>query len=715
MFNEITKEIDWAEAKLVLQTGKIARHADGAVLVSWGQTQVLCTVSSSKTLKADCDFFPLSVNYREMSFAAGKIPGGFNKREGRPSDKEILTSRIIDRAIRPLFDEHFLNETQIVCTVLSYDPERSCDVVAMVGACAAVAISGLPLTDLLGFAKIGFAGGKFILNPSNKELESSQLDLVVAATSSSLMMVEAQSNELSYEQLLKAIEFGQKQISPVIEMISDFSKSVAKPLAKITVPNFDTAPLDQIAQQYQEQIRVALKSLTKNERGISLDAVFSQLSAQVCEKHGDKYTEHLIHSAFSRVQTALLRRQILEDRQRVDGRKLDEIRPIHSQVGLLHKTHGSALFTRGQTQSLAVTTLGGSYDEQTVETLDKEIKEHFTLQYIFPPYCVNEAKPFKPGGRREIGHGKLAQKAIIPVLPSKEEFAYTIRNVAEVTESDGSSSMATVCSTILSLMDAGVPIKEKVAGIAMGLIKKDEQFCILSDIMEVEDYLGDMDFKVAGTKNGITALQMDIKINGITADIVKTALLQAKKGVDYILSQMEKTLSKPRGNLNANAPLIKQIKISKDKIKEVIGPQGKIIKEICEQTSVKIDIAEDGTVKIFGNDAKQVQIAIDKIISLGSEPEIGRIYPAEVIKIIDIGVIIKFFGTKESLIHISDIFISKGQDLNSHFKIGDSLEVKFTGYDSKKRHRVTLRINGTKASEPEEEEMAVVSERKYFN
>jgi polyribonucleotide nucleotidyltransferase len=717
MFNEIIKSIDWAGDKLVLKTGKIARQADGAVLAELGKTQVLCVVSGNPKIKKDADFFALSVHYREMTFSAGKIPGGFFKREGKASEKEVLTSRLIDRAIRPLFPENFLNETQIICTVLSHDTNHSSDIVAMIGAYAAVAISGLPLLDLIAASRVGFIDEKFVLNPSMEQLKKSRLDLVMAATSSSVMMVESESQELSYDLMLEAIEFGHKSLQPVIQLIKELQNETAK--QKWLVEPQDLKDIEEyITKNFDKQTQEALELVGKHSKEEALLQIHAQILDNLKEQHSENLiSENLIYLAFENVKARILRNWILDLGKRIDGRKLDEIRSINCEVSLLAKTHGSALFTRGETQALAVTTLGSSHDEQMVETLDKETKEHFMLHYIFPPYSVNETSPFRAPGRREIGHGKLAWRAINPVMPSKESFPYTVRSVSEITESNGSSSMATVCGVVLSMLDAGVPLKTPVAGIAMGLIKEGDKFAILSDIIAAEDYLGDMDFKVAGTKDGVTALQMDIKIHGITANIMKVALTQAQKGVSHILSIMNSTLAAPRSEINQYAPLIKTIKIAKDKIKDVIGPGGKMIKEICEVTGAKIDISDDGTVKVFGVGSTSVQAAVDKILSLGAEPEMGTIYDAQVIKILEIGIIIKFFGNKESLIHVNDIFISKGQDINSYFKIGDSLPIKFIGYDSKKRYRVTMKV-GSSSSDNADQEKAnyqVVSEKKYFS
>ena len=709
MFNEITKEIKWGEETLVLSTGKIARQASGSVMISLGKTQVLCTVCVAPTVNPEIDFFPLSVHYREMSYAAGKIPGGFVKREGKPSEREVLVSRFIDRAIRPLFSQNFYHETQIICTVLSYDPANSCDIVSMIGAYAAVAISGVQLLDIPGSAKVGMIKNQFVLNPSSDQLANSELDLIVSATSSSVMMVEAQGSQISYDKMLEAIEFGHQHIKPVIELIKDFQLAVGKNY--LMVENLPVSDLEQnIITQFHSSVEQALGLVGKQQQ----EGAIAQILRDMIKQFPDQ-AQYPLSLILKKIKAKILRQWILEQHKRIDGRKIDEIRPISCEVSLLAKTHGSSLFTRGETQALAVTTLGGASDEQIVDNLEQETRERFILHYIFPPYAVNETSSMKAPGRREIGHGKLAWRAIYPLLPSKFTFPYTIRTVAEICESNGSSSMATVCAGALSMLDAGVPLKAPVAGIAMGLIKQDDKFVILSDIIAEEDYLGDMDFKVAGTQTGITALQMDIKIAGIDMQIMKQALLQAQSGIEHILSIMNNVLAAPSDEARPNAPVIHIIKIAKEKIKEIIGPGGKIIKEICESTHSKIDIADDGSVKIFAASQEFIDMAVERITAIGLEPEIGKIYDAKVVKIIDIGVIVKFFAHKESLIHVNDILISKGQDIHSYFKIGDSIAVKFIGYDSKKRHRVTMRIEGVKPEQDDVESVEVVSEKKYFS
>jgi polyribonucleotide nucleotidyltransferase len=709
MFNEIIKEIHWSGERLAFKTGKIARQADASVVVEFGQTQVLCAVSTDRKTKENIDFFPLSVHYREMAYAVGRIPGGFVKSEGKPSDREALVARLIDRAIRPLFPAGFFHEVQIICTVLSSDSNCGADITAMLGAYAALAISGLPLMDELAAVRVGLIGDKFVLNHAlNKQ--GSSLDLIVAGTSSSIMMVESESDQLPFELLLEAIKFGHDAISPVLDLIKELKLAAGK--APWTLESKNIAEIESlVSQNFGPKIRHAFSIDDKKSQQQELDRIY----AEICKTLEESHDPRSLYLAFKNSSAKVLRSLALEGK-RVDGRKLEQIRQISCEVGLLARPHGSALFTRGETQVLAAITLGGSEDEQVVEFLDQDIREHFLLQYIFPSYSVNETAPPKASSRREIGHSKLALRAIKTVLPSKASFPYTIRSVAEVTSCDGSTSMAAICGSILALMDAGVPITNPVAGIAMGLVKNESSYVILSDIMAAEDFLGDMDLKVAGTKKGITALQMDIKIKGITLEIIGQALQQAHQGILSILSDMHEVISAPKASLSKYAPVIKNIKIKKEKIKELIGPGGKIIKEICETTNTKINISENGDVKISGIGSEAVDMAVEKILSIGIEPEIGVIYEAMVTKIIEIGVIVKFFDNKESLIHINDIFITKGQDLNSYFKLGDKLQVRFTGYDNKKRCRVTMRIEGSeKIKEDKEPEPELISEIKHFN
>jgi len=736
MFKEIIKEIDYCGDKLILKTGKIARQANGSVLAQLGKTQVLSVVSINPEPKPDITFLPLSVHYREMAFAGGKIPGGFTKREGKPSDKEVLTSRLIDRSIRPLFSDGYFNEIQIISTVLSYDPDHSPDVVALISAFAALATSGLDLGDILGAARVGLIDDEFILNPSAEQRQTSKLDLVLSATNSSITMVESESDELSNEVILKAIEFGHKSIISVINLIKELQEAATKDKIAMNYASVSHVEAD-IKEAFFDKIKEALKNSTKQDR----DGASKKVYAEVIEALSEKHSTNFIYLAYENVKAEIVRSLILNDK-RLDGRNSEEIRRIECEVGLLHKTHGSALFTRGETQALAVTTLGSSQDEQWVENLDSDTKEHFLLHYIFPPYSVNETSFPKAAGRREIGHGRLAWKAINPVLPAKDSFPYTIRSVSEITSCNGSSSMATICGVSLSLMDAGVPLKSPVAGIAMGLVKEEKEFKILSDIMADEDFLGDMDFKVAGTKDGITALQMDIKIKGIDEGLMEQALKQARKGINHILSIMNKAISEHREDVSPYAPTIKMIKILKDKIKDVLGAGGKVIKEICETTGAKIKVFEDGNVEVAGPTLAAAQKAIDWVLALGTEPEIGSVYDAEIIKLLEIGAIVKFSGNKESLLHVNDLPTSVKEKFNQIFFIGNKVQVKFIGYDSKKRYKINFkqdesvepvkndehknneRNNGERDNErkarPErkknnEESNQVVSQRKYFN
>jgi len=731
MFKEITKEIDYCGDKLILKIGKIARQANGSVLAQLGKTQVLSVVSINPEPKPDITFLPLSVHYREMAFAGGKIPGGFTKREGKPSDKEILTSRLIDRSIRPLFSDGYFNEIQVISTVLSYDPDHSPDIVALISAFAALATSGLDLGEVLGAARVGLIDDEFILNPSAEQRQNSKLDLVLAATDSSITMVESESAELSNEIILKGIKFGHKSIISVINLIKALQEAAAKDKIAMNYATVSHVEAD-IKEAFFDKIKEALKNSAKQDR----DEASKKVYAEVTEALSEKHSANFIYLAYENVKAEIVRSLILKDK-RLDGRHCEEIRRIECEVGLLHKTHGSALFTRGETQALAVTTLGSSQDEQWVEHLDSDTKEHFLLHYIFPPYSVNETSSPKAAGRREIGHGRLAWKAINPVLPTKDSFPYTIRSVSEITSSNGSTSMATVCGVSLSLMDAGVPLKNPVAGIAMGLVKEEAEFKILSDIMADEDFLGDMDFKVAGTKDGITALQMDIKIKGIDEGLMEQALNQARKGINHILSIMNKAISGHREDVSPYAPTIK---ILKDKIKEVLGAGGKVIKEICETTGAKIKVFEDGNVEVAGPTLAAAQKAIDWVLALGTEPEIGSVYEAEVIKLLEIGAIVKFNGNKESLLHINDLPTSVKEKFNQVFFIGNKVQVKFIGYDSKKRYKINLkhdeniepaqnnehvnknneRNNNERKARPErkkndEESNQVVSQRKYFN
>jgi len=691
MFNEVTKTIEWGGKTLELKTGKIARQSDGAVMVRMGDSVVLCTAVSAREAKEGIGFFPLTVHYREMAFAAGKIPGGFFKREGKGSEKEVLVSRLIDRPIRPLFPAAFLNETQVICTVLSYDPECNTDILAIIGASAALALSSAPYQEIVGAARVGLIDGQFVLNPSFELLKSSKLDLVVAGTNTSVMMVESEADLLSEEQMLDAVKFGHNAFQPVINMINELAKECGK--EKLTVGElFPSSLKDQIKQMIEKDVISAFKIKLKQERVIALKQITDKVIKHFIEdSEGQKLLKAQIEFALDEVKSEILRHDVLTKNIRIDGRRVTDIRQINCEVSLLPKTHGSSLFTRGETQSLVVTTLGTSQDEQIIDSLDSEYKERFMLNYIFPPYCVGEATPFRAPGRREIGHGKLAWRAINNMLPTKEQFPYTIRVVSEITECNGSSSMATVCGASMALMDAGVPIKAPVAGIAMGLIKEGDQFVILSDILGDEDHLGDMDFKVAGSDLGITALQMDIKVTGITFEIMKQALDQARTGRIHILEKMNEAISGSTITISEYAPCIKSFKIDKDKIRDIIGPGGKIIREICETTGAKIDIADDGLVSVSAIGKNKLEAAIKKIQDIIFVPEIGGIFSGTVVKILESGAFINYLPNRDGFVHISEISEERIESVTKILNHGDIVKVKIIGFDNKSRAKLTIK------------------------
>ncbi len=736
MSSEIIKKIDWHGHMLSLSTNKVARHADGGVITSMGDTVVLTTVVFEKKAKNDIDFFPLGVYYREMFYAAGRIPGGFNKEEGSFSKDEKITARLIDRAIRPLFDPNFLNETQITCTVLSYDPRYSPDILAIIGSSAALAISGAPIIGSVAATRIGLIDDKFILNPSYQQIENNKkLDLVVASTTDSVTMVDSQSYEISEEKMLDAIKFGFDSSKPVIEVIKELKSEIKKESFKVTESIISTY-INQIEQEFSKEIKLALLITCKPERENALQQieqkVIDHFENKTILENRNIVTVKLWEHALKHVKSKILRNLVLQDNKRIDGRKLDEIRPITCEVGFLNRVHGSALFTRGETQSLVTVTLGSTNDEQIVEKLGKDERQHFLLDYIFPAYSVGEVSVPRPASRREIGHARLARKAIEPVIPNKEHFPYTIRVVSEITESNGSSSMATICGASLSIMDAGIPIKTPVAGIAMGLIKSDDKFEILSDIIGYEDYLGDMDFKVAGTNKGITALQLDVKVPGINFEMIAKTFEQAKKGRQHILKIMENTIDKPRKQLSPYAPIIEVFKITKDKIRDVIGLGGKVIKEICKSYNVEIDISEDGTVKVCGIGVDNVRKSIQNIQDITFNPEIGDLFNGTVVKIIESGAFINYLGNRDGFVHISEINNEHIKDINDHLQLGDKVKVKFIGSDKKGRMRLSLiideekstkeirskdneKISSTRKVKFKSIEEATVSERKYFN
>ena len=694
MFDIIKKEIQWGGKKLTLETGRIARQADGAVLATYGETVVLCTVVTSKEPKEGLDFLPLTVSYQEKTFAAGKIPGGFFKREARPSDKETLISRLIDRPIRPLFPENYFNETQVVCTLLNLDKETSPDIVAFVGASAALALAGAPVQSTVAAAKVGYIDKKFVLNPSNSQLENSDLELIVAGTKDGVLMVESEVKQLTEKIMLDAVMFAHKEFQDVIKFIETFTKGKKVSQIEYKDGNVDKNLKDlfnKIEKSYKDEFIKAYKEKDKSIRSDALSTIRKKIIDEFILEDNEEITENLVSFATKKVEKELVRSSILKTGKRIDGRDTKTVRPIKAEVGILSRVHGSALFTRGETQALVVTTLGTSLDEQIIDDLEGEFKEKFMLHYNFPPYSVGEASMLRPPGRREIGHGKLAWRAIKPLMPIKDKFPYTIRVVSEITESNGSSSMATVCGTSLSLMDAGVPLEKPIAGIAMGLIKEKKNYAILSDILGDEDHLGDMDFKVAGTKDGITALQMDIKITSITKEIMEKALNQALDGRIKILLEMDKAIASSRKELNSNAPQIQIIKIDKSKIKDVIGSGGKVIKSITEETGVKIDIDDDGTIKIASTDSEGGKLALEKIENIVAEPELNEIYSGTVVKIMDFGAFVNFMGTKDGLVHISELSERRVGKTTDIVKVGDKVKVKVIGFDNRGKIRLSMK------------------------
>jgi polyribonucleotide nucleotidyltransferase len=694
MFDIQREEIIWGGRKLVLETGKVARQADGAVMASYGETVVLATVVSAKEPKPGVDFFPLTVNYQEKTFAAGRIPGGYFKREGRPSEKETLVSRLIDRPIRPLFAEGYKNDTQVVVTVLQHDLENDPDILAMVATSAALTLSGVPFMGPVGAARVGYVEGGYVLNPPIPDMPNSVLDLVVAGTSDAVLMVESEAKELSEEVMLGAVMFGHKHFQPVIDAIIRLAEKAAKE-PRDYQPADHSAVLKAVLKIAEKDLRKAYKITAKQERYAAVDAVKAKVvEALVSDAPDGKktFTKEEVAAQFKEAQAKIVRWNILDEGVRIDGRDVKTVRPIVAEVGILPRTHGSALFTRGETQALVVATLGTADDEQFIDSLEGTYKQSFLLHYNFPPYSVGETGRMGSPGRREIGHGKLAWRAIRPMLPSKDEFPYTIRLVSEITESNGSSSMATVCGSSLALMDAGAPLKAPVAGIAMGLILEDKRFAVLSDILGDEDHLGDMDFKVAGTQNGITSLQMDIKIAGITEEIMRVALAQAKDGRQHILGEMGKALSAARSELGQYAPRIETMKIPVDKIREVIGTGGKVIREIVEKTGAKINIEDDGTIKIASADGKSIDAAIKWIKSIVSEPEVGMIYDGTIVKTMEFGAFVNFFGAKDGLVHISELAPRRVQKTTDVVKEGDKVKVKLLGFDERGKIRLSMKV-----------------------
>jgi polyribonucleotide nucleotidyltransferase len=692
MFNIHREELDWGGRKLVLETGRIARQADGAVFASYGETTVLATVVAAKKPKEGIDFLPLTCNYQEKFFAAGRIPGGYFKREGRPSERETLVSRLIDRPVRPLFADGWRCDTQVIVTTMSHDQENSPDILAMVAASAALTLSGAPFMGPVGAARVGFINNEYVLNPQIDEMTESNLDLVVAGTQDAVLMVESEAKELPEEVMLGAVMFGHRHFQPVIEAIIRLAEKAAKEPRELVVP--DNAELEKKMLGLVEQdLRAAYSIPDKMARHDAVQAakakVIAALAPEGSEAAADK---ERVAAVFKDLEAKIVRWNILDTSRRIDGRDLKTVRPIVAEVGVLPRAHGSALFTRGETQAFVVATLGTGEDEQFIDALEGTYKEHFLLHYNFPPFSVGETGRIGAPGRREIGHGKLAWRAIHPVLPLKHEFPYTIRVVSEITESNGSSSMATVCGSSLALMDAGVPLKAPTAGIAMGLILEDKRYAVLSDILGDEDHLGDMDFKVAGTERGITSLQMDIKIAGITEEIMRVALTQAKDGRIHILGEMAKAITSARAELGEHAPRIEVFSIPTDKIREVIGSGGKVIREIVEKTGAKVDISDDGTVKVASSSGDSIKAAINWIKSIASDPEVGHIYEGTVVKVMDFGAFVNFFGSRDGLVHISHLASRRVQKTGDVVKEGDKVKVKLLGFDERGKVRLSMKV-----------------------
>ena len=694
MFQEFRKEIEWGGRPLILESGKIARQADGAVMATYGETKVLCTVVFDKTPKPGLDFFPLSVHYQEKTFAAGKIPGGFFKREGRPSEKEILTSRLVDRPIRPLFAKGFRNETQVICTVLSHDLQNDPDIVAMIGTSAALTLSGVPFLGPVAGCRVGYAGGEYILNPRLDELVASDLDLVVAGTKDGVLMVESEANELSEEVMLGAVMFGHRHCQPVIAGIIALAEACARePVELPQAPKGKAELAERLRMAAEADLRDAYQETGKALRRQKVLTVRDRVTEELmADEEVDKtLLIQYLDDLFRDLEKDVVRRGMLVTGRRIDGRDGKAIRPIAAEVGLLPRAHGSALFTRGETQALVVATLGTGQDEQIVDALAGEYRQHFMLHYNFPPYSVGEAGRFGFTGRREIGHGKLAWRAMHRMIPDRENFPYTIRVVSEITESNGSSSMATVCGASLAMMDAGIALRRPVAGIAMGLIKEEDEFVVLSDILGDEDHLGDMDFKVAGTEQGVTALQMDIKITSITEQIMSTALEQAREGRMHILGEMADAISLPREAISQMAPRITIIHINKDKIREVIGPGGKVIREICEVTGARIDLEDDGTVKVAAVDQASADAAIEWIRNIAADPEVGAIYTGRVVKTMDFGAFVNFLGSRDGLVHISELAPERVGKVTDVVQVGDIVKVKLIGIDDRGKVKLSMR------------------------
>jgi len=677
MFKVYKKEVEVAGKKISLETGKVARQADGAIVATCGETVVLATVVGAKKVNPDMDYFPLSVNYQEKYYAAGKIPGGYFKREARPTESETLISRLIDRPIRPLFPDEFKNEVQLLPTVISYDKENEADILSITASSAALAISGMPFMGPVGASRVGLIDGKYVLNPSKTDLEKSSLDLVVAGTKDAVLMVESEANGLSEEEMLNAVKFGHEGFLPVIQMIEELAKDCRKP--EWTIEKKDLSEIKKkLEEKFTKDLKKAFATKDKQDRSNQISEITEK--AKKLYEEDENYTDLDINSQLKSLEKSIVRTDILKNKNRIDGRGLSDVRPISCEVGILPRTHGSALFTRGETQAIVTATLGTSDDEQRIESLDGLQRERFMLHYNFPPFSVGETGRIGTG-RREIGHGKLAWRAIHSSLPSKESFPYTFRVVSEITESNGSSSMATVCGTSLALMDAGVPIKEPVAGIAMGLIKEGEDFSVLSDILGDEDHLGDMDFKVAGTKDGITSLQMDIKITGITFEIMEQALSQAKDGRIHILGEMNKALSSSRSDVGKYTPKMEQVTVDKKDIAAVIGKGGATIREIVEKSGAKVDVNDEGIVTVAAPDEESRNKALQMIKDITAKAELNKIYSGKVMKIMEFGAFVNFLGKQDGLVHISELADKRVAKVTDVVKEGDEVKVKVIGFD----------------------------------
>ena len=694
MFNVTKKEMQWGDETLTLETGKVARQADGTVIATLGETSVMANVTFAKKQKEGQDFFPLTVHYQEKYYAAGKVPGGFFKREARPTEKETLTARLIDRPIRPLFAPGFKNEVLVMCTVLSHDLENDPDVVAMIAASAALTISGAPFMGPIAGCRVGFVDGDYVLNPSVDDMQGlrnnpeQRLDLVVAGTKNAVMMVESEAYELTEDEMLGAVTFAHEQIQPVLDLIISLAEETAKEPFEFTPPDY-SALYDAVKAAGEDKMRAAYAITDKQERTSAVAAVKEEIIAGLTE---EQQADANLGSALKKLESTVLRGDVVKNGKRIDGRATNEVRAIEAETGFLPRTHGSALFTRGETQGLVVTTLGTGDDEQFIDALHGNFKSNFMLHYNFPPYSVGEVGRVGSPGRREIGHGKLAWRALQAVLPAPTDFPYTIRIVSEITESNGSSSMASVCGGSLSMMDAGVPLKAAVAGVAMGLVLEDDgSYAVLTDILGDEDHLGDMDFKVAGTAEGITSLQMDIKVQGITPEIMKTALAQAKEGRMHILGEMNKALD-GAAEFSAHAPRIETMQIPTDKIREVIGSGGKVIREIVETSGAKVDINDDGIIKIASSDADAIQRAHDMIYSIVAEPEEGKVYKGKVVKLVDFGAFVNFFGKRDGLVHVSQIENRRLNHPSDVLKEGQEVFVKLVGFDDRGKVRLSMKV-----------------------